>query len=215
MYCWGFPLLAQGICQNNSYILRQWLGTSLESGCSSTPSIIRTGNFREEQGIKLCAWSLSAVNLSSCTTVDSKLNLLSFFQKYSRPEKLPGPHPTPNSPVVSEKEHANICMCLRYMRVGTEILPWAIIEWLWLFLNYIFQASQSLHFPKSTWYKSNLSCKEKKSPNVGDFSHGFAYLDKPEMVERITADCPKNVCFVVLSDQAWEPPSQGNNVRKL
>lgn len=26
MYCWGFPLLAQGICQNNSYILRQWLG---------------------------------------------------------------------------------------------------------------------------------------------------------------------------------------------
>lgn len=158
----AFLALLRASAKTTRTFLGNDMGTSLESGCSSPPSIIRTGNFKEEQGIKPRAWSLSAGNLFSCTAVDSKLNLLSFFsQKYSRPEKLPGPHPTPNSPVVSEKEHANICMYLGYMGVGIEILPWAIIEWLWLFLNCIFQTSQSLHFPKSTWCKSDLSCEEK------------------------------------------------------
>lgn len=167
--CWGFPLLSnRGICQNSSYILRQWLGTSLEPECSSTPSIIRIGDFKEEQGRKISAWSPTAVfflfffffffPFFPCTAVNSKLNLLSFLQKYSRPEKLPGPHPTPNSPVVYEKEHAHICVYLGCMRVGTEILPCVITEWLWLF--HVFHTS--LHFSGSTWCKLHQRFQSKK-----------------------------------------------------
>lgn len=150
------------------------------------------GNFKEEQGMKLRAWSLSAVNLFSCTTVDFKLNLLSFFQKFSRPEKLPGPHPTPNSPVVYEKEHANICMYLGYMRVGTEILPSVIIEWLWLCFSTTFFRQVKVFISQKALGASQIWVVRQKSLNVGDLSHGFAYLDKPEMDEYIAADFPKN-----------------------
>lgn len=157
--------------------------------CSSTPSISRTGSFKEEQGIKLRARSPGAVNLSSCTTADLKLNLLSSFQKYSRPEKLPGLHPTPSSPVVYEKEHANICMYLGYMRVGTEILPCAIIERLWLCFSTTF--FRQVYISQKALGASQLWVVRQKHLNVGDLSHGFARLDKPRMDEYVAVHFQK------------------------
>lgn len=126
---------------------------------------------------------------SSCSTVNFKSNLLSFSleivqawifarssshtQFFSSLWERARKHL--HAFGVHEGRYRNTTLC-NY---------WVVMA---LFLNYIFQASQHLHLPKSSWCKPELSCKmikkrekrKKKNLIVGDLPHGLAYLGRTE-----------------------------------
>lgn len=163
MCCWGSPLLsfAKGICQNNSYILRQWAGTSLESVFIHSLHQ-QNGQFQRRTG-----------NKAPCTIPRSSQ---SFFLHHSRLEvKLAVffPEILQAWKIARSSSHTQFSSSLwerarkhlhvfgvhegRYRNI-TLCNYWAVMA---LFLNYIFQTS--LHFSKSTRCKSALSCKTKTS----------------------------------------------------
>lgn len=164
--CWGFPLLSnRGICQNSSYILRQWLGTSLESERSSTASIVRVViSKKNSEEASMCAPQLQP-----------------FFNFYFFPF-FPALHSTPSytcclPPEIPQAwKTARSSPCAQFSsslwerHTDVHVLfgvhegrcrNIALCNYWWLWLFHVLHTSQSLHFSGSTRLRSHqISVKE-------------------------------------------------------